>query len=155
MINLFEASLEKNDSYKDRKNIYGSDVLEMFTAIPWNEDRKECFKTEDEFGSFFTVSYKNADNLKFSFDAELYIDDEHKDENFPIKFSLTYSYQHKKTKKILFGLLGEKEETADENIFMDDQNMEFTLKCLNAFLRHDHEFLISNMYENFGTDLKE
>ena len=101
------------------------------------------------------MKYKDSNNLEFEFNAELYVEDEHKNENLPLKFSLTYSYQEIKMKKVLFGLLGEKEEITSENIFMDDQDIEFTLKCLNAFLKHNHEFLITNMYENFGTDLKE
>ena len=142
MIKKFDATLEKNDKYTDRENMYGSDVLEMFTSVSWEKDWKECIRSEDEFGTFFTVKYKDSNNLEFEFNAELYVEDEHKNENLPLKFSLTYSYQEIKMKKVLFGL-------------MDDQDIEFTLKCLNAFLKHNHEFLITNMYENFGTDLKE
>jgi len=155
MILKFDTTLEKNDKYTDRENIYGSDVLELFTSVSWKEDWKECIRSENAFGTFFTVKYKDSNNLEFEFNAELYVEDEHKNENLPLKFSLTYSYQEIKMKKVLFGLLGEKEEIRSENIFMDDQDMEFTLKCLNAFLKHNHEFLITIMYENFGTDLKE
>ena len=154
MINKFDASVEKGAKYTERENMYGSDVLERFTSITWEEDWKECIKSEDEFGTFFSVKFKDSNNLEFEFNAELYIEEEDKNENLPLKFSLTYSYQEIKIKKILFGLLGEKEAIRSENIFMDDQDMEFTLKCLNAFLKHDHIFLLSNMYENFGTDLK-
>ncbi len=155
MIKKFNVIIEKNDNSTVRENSYGSDVLELFTSVSWKEDWKECIQSEDEFGTFFSVNYKDSNNLEFEFDAELYIEDELKNENLPLKFSLTYSYQEIKMKKVLFGLLGEKEEIRSENIFMDDQDMDFTLKCLNAFLRHDYMFLLSNMYNNFGTDLKE
>ncbi len=155
MINKFDASVEKGVKYTVRENMYGSDVLEMFTSVSWEEDWKECIRSEDEFGTFFSVKFKDSNNLEFEFNAELYIEEEDKNENLPLKFSLTYSYQEIKMKKVLFGLLGEKEAIRSENIFMDDQDMDFTLKCLNAFLKHDHIFLLSNMYENFGTDLKE
>lgn len=155
MIKRFNVTVEKNDDYTDRENIYGTDVLDMFNAIPWNEERKEYFKSEEEFGSCLSVRYKDSNNLEFSFEVELYFDDENKDETLPLKYSLSYSYQEIKMEKAFLGLFGEKEKIIDESIFMDDQDMDFTLKCLNAFIKHDHEFLKNNMYENFGPDLKE
>ena len=155
MIKRFNVTLEMNDDYTDRANIYGSDVLDMFNAIPWNDEKNEYFKSDEEFGSCLSVIYKDSSNLEFSFEVELYFDDENKDETLPLKYSLSYSYQEIKMEKAFLGLFGEKEKIIDESIFMDDQDMDFTLKCLNAFLAHNHEFLKNNMYTNFGPDLKE
>lgn len=155
MIKRFDVTLEIDDKEHIRNNLYGSDVLDIFYGISWHEQFRKCMNSDDEFGPYISIAYKDDSKVEYSFDAELYFDDEHKNENLPIKFSLTYSYQQIKMKKILFGLLGEKKEVNNETIFMDDQTMDFTFKCLNAFLAHNHEFLISNMYTNFGIDLKE
>ena len=76
MIKRFNVTLEMNDDYTDRANIYGSDVLDMFNAIPWNDEKNEYFKSEEEFGSCLSVIYKDSSNLEFSFEVELYFDDE-------------------------------------------------------------------------------
>ncbi len=155
MIKRFDATLEIDDKDNIRNNLFGSDVLDIFNGVSWQEQYKKCLNSHDDFGPFFSVEYKDELKVEYSFDAELYFADENKDNSLPVRFSLTYSYQKIKMKKIFFGLFGEKEELINENIFMDDQTMDFALKCLNAFLAHNHEFLTSNMYENFGADLKE
>lgn len=155
MMNTFAVTLEINDDTITHKNMQSADALAIFTAMPWNEDWKKCSESDDEFGSFFSVSYKDEHNLEFTFETELFVDDDNKNPNVPMKFSLTYLHQEIIIKKVLFGLFGEKEEVISKNIFMDDQNMEFTLRCLYAFLQLDHTFLTNNMYENFGTDVNE
>lgn len=155
MINKFDVYFEKNDISQERNNIYASDVLDIFNSIDWLKEQKECIKSEDEFGSFISIVYKDTAGLEYSFELELYVDDNNKRQEMPLNFSLSYLYQETEIHKILFGLLGERSEIKNKNIFMDDQNMDFTMKCLNAFLKHNHEFLKNNMYENFSSDLKE
>lgn len=154
MIKRFDVTLEIDEKDIMRDNIYASDVLEMFDNISWREQYEKCLADDNEFGPYFSVSYKDELNLEYSFDVELYAPYE-EEEDKKMSFSLTYSYQETRMKKIFFGLFGEKEKINNEIIFMDDQNMEFASKCLQAFLRHDKNFLLNNMYENFGTDVKE
>ena len=69
-----------------------------------------------------------------------------------LRFTLSYSYQEWVTKKRLFGLLSDKQVISDEYIMMNDQDIDFTLKCLQAFVRLNKEYLKSNMYDYFGDE---
>jgi len=49
-------------------------------------------------------------------------------------------------------LLSDKQVISDEYIMMNDQDIDFTLKCLQAFVRLNKEYLKSNMYDYFGDE---
>jgi hypothetical protein len=66
-----------------------------------------------------------------------------------LKFEISLDRESKKMKKVLFGLLGEKEVIVNENITMQNQNLEFAVKCMYAFISLDFDFLDKNMKDYY------
>lgn len=131
------------------KNKLSGEVLDFFNTIDWKNALQDYYNAEnkeDYYSVDFTVEYKDTFDLEYSFDVEFYFDEnEDSLETNSFNFDLSYWYQENKTKKILFGLLGEKQVLKNESVYSIEHDLDFTLKCLNAFLRNDHDFLINNL----------
>ncbi len=154
----FDVIYADTKGNKERNNILSGEVVDFFNSLPWKESFQDCLKTEDAiYDYYFSVSYLDDAQLEQSFDLELFIDDESKlpKENQPLRFSLNLWKSEYVTKKIFFGLFGTKQIVKDNSIIMDDQNIDFAVKCLQAFVRLDVDYLRNNMYENFGVDKKD
>lgn len=156
MINKFDVHIEKDEDIKEHKNLYASDVLSKINAIPWNDEYKKCLASDDEYGTFFYVTFVDNSNLEYAFDVELYLfDDDEKNEinnQSPTLFTICYSYQEIIKEKVFFGLFGEKEKIVDRVVYMDPVDFDFTLQCLQAFLRHDHAYLKMNIISSISFD---
>jgi len=157
MIKRFDVILEKNDNSDERKNLYAADVLEIFNNIPWQKEYDECLRNYDDFGSYFSVSYKDKfSDFEYSLDVELFFDeDSYNGIPVPISYTVSYSYQEERTKKIFFGLFGTKQVIKEVFDFLDAVSYESVVKYLEAFLRHDNEFLKNDMKEKNEADLKD
>lgn len=150
---VYYSTLDSEDI--EKSNVSGSEVLEIFNSIPWKTIYSDSINNGvNLFDYSFSVSYVDINQLEFSFDIDFYTDelDPSKVNLNKLRFTLGYSYQEWVTKKRLFGLLSDKQVISDEYIMMNDQDIDFTLKCLQAFVRLNKEYLKSNMYDYFGDE---
>ncbi len=150
---VYYSTLDSEDI--EKSNVSGSEVIEIFNSIPWKTIYSDSINNGvNLFDYSFSVSSVDINQLEFSFDIDFYTDelDSSKVNPNKLRFTLSYSYQEWVTKKRLFGLLSDKQVISDEYIMMNDQDIDFTLKCLQAFVRLNKEYLKSNMYDYFGDE---
>ena len=140
----FNVVYSDSKGEKERKNLIASEVLDYFKSLPWQESFEDCLKNEDAvFDYMFIVYYMNAEQLEQSFDIEIFMDDENKSLNQNISFDVSVWYEEYIMKKVFFGLFGEKKEVKNDSIILENQDTYNTLKCLQAFVQLDSEYLKS------------
>jgi hypothetical protein len=146
----FQHPFEEDERTYD--SISNNEVIEIFKNIDWAQINHDVYAKHDDIIHdyyYFTIYYYPEAQIEYMFDIgpEFTFGNDLKENG--LKFEISLDRESKKMKKVLFGLLGEKEVIVNENITMQNQNLEFAVKCMYAFISLDFDFLDKNMKDYY------
>lgn len=124
--------------------INNEQTIQSFIAINWEQLNTDIYEKHDDVIHdyyFFEVSYTDFANHKNILNiGGAYTHGENLELN-GVQFDVRYTRPIEKTSKGFFGLGASKTKTVSNEVWMDECNKPFVVKCLKAFLNQDTLFL--------------
>ncbi|WP_231458527.1 MULTISPECIES: hypothetical protein [unclassified Pedobacter] len=126
-------------------------TVQSFLEINWEQLNIDIYEKHDEVIHdyyFFEVSYMDLSNHKHTLNiGGAYTHGKNLEINGP-QFDVRYSRPIEKTNRGFLGLGALKTKTMIDEMWMEECNKSFVVKCLEAFLKHDKQFLESEIINN-------
>ena len=146
----FQHPFEEDERTYD--SISNNEVIEIFKNIDWAQLNHDVYAKHDDIIHdfyYFSIKYYPTEKLEYTFDIYPIYTYGKDIANTELKFEITLCKEFLAMKKVLFGLLGEKEKIDVDITTMEEQNLEFTVKCMYAFISLDFDFLDKNMKDYY------